>query len=619
MKQFSQSKKNMSKQKSFGYSSSITEDNSSKRSPKTQDFYDASIIKNPKYLNTNVLEKNFSSQSNIFTTNPTSPFQSITNKSPNMSNIYLTELDEKNNPSKKGKNSFLSVKNKFIDQYLTFKKQNDNILPPIINRKNNNYISPKNYDTSYLDNYNCRYLKGLLKTARTEASILGSENISIINRNSRNLFNTQKVSPKGLNQKRKKIAVKDSNIDYITKTKEINLLRYRNDIQKQEIKKFEENLQNQKNIMDNSIKVCENFITNLDEIFLVNFNNQLRQLNKNAFQLKIQDDNLVNKIVKLKNEIQSISFDIMKANETKTIYDKWADLLSLLIYRKPPKKNSQNPRIKEFAISDVEDLDNIFENKKLNNINLLIILDEVNQQKNVLNKEYNNQLKEMSEDDLKKFKEIKNDESILKELKKRNNELKSIKKQFNATKKSSVDLPNKNIVINPTNIYEKISDIYSFIINNDDLMIVNQDFKENSAGVKNCLDKNKKALMQLKIIEIFYITYRNIFNTINLDEKDKAIVKGIKSKIDLKRRHFAARKKMKEDEERLFKMKEDMIMRVHRVNYKQNQRVDVIPDFYKKKFNKSENKKKINNERKITIFDFFYDVIDEANDKNNEK
>lgn len=619
MKQFSQSKKNMSKQKSFGYSSSITEDNSSKRSPKTQDFYDASIIKNPKYLNTNVLEKNFSSQSNIFTTNPTSPFQSITNKSPNMSNIYLTELDEKNNPSKKGKNSFLSVKNKFIDQYLTFKKQNDNILPPIINRKNNNYISPKNYDTSYLDNYNCRYLKGLLKTARTEASILGSENISIINRNNRNLFNTQKVSPKGLNQKRKKIAVKDSNIDYITKTKEINLLRYRNDIQKQEIKKFEENLQNQKNIMDNSIKVCENFITNLDEIFLVNFNNQLRQLNKNAFQLKIQDDNLVNKIVKLKNEIQSISFDIMKANETKTIYDKWADLLSLLIYRKPPKKNSQNPRIKEFAISDVEDLDNIFENKKLNNINLLIILDEVNQQKNVLNKEYNNQLKEMSEDDLKKFKEIKNDESILKELKKRNNELKSIKKQFNATKKSSVDLPNKNIVINPTNIYEKISDIYSFIINNDDLMIVNQDFKENSAGVKNCLDKNKKALMQLKIIEIFYITYRNIFNTINLDEKDKAIVKGIKSKIDLKRRHFAARKKMKEDEERLFKMKEDMIMRVHRVNYKQNQRVDVIPDFYKKKFNKSENKKKINNERKITIFDFFYDVIDEANDKNNEK
>ena len=157
------------------------------------------------------------------------------------------------------------------------------------------------------------------------------------------------------------------------------------------------------------------------------------------------------------------------------------------------------------------------------------------------------------------------------------------------------------------------------LFRSDDLMIVNQEFKENIAGVKNCLDKNKKALMQLKIIEIFYTIYCERFNTINLDEKDKAIIKGIKTKIDLKRRHLAAKEKMKEDEERLFKMKEDMIMRIHRVNYKPNQRVDAIPDFYRKKFNKSENRKKINNERKITIFDFFYDVIDEANDKNNEK
>ena len=65
-------------------------------------------------------------------------------------------------------------------------------------------------------------------------------------------------------------------------------------------------------------------------------------------------------------------------------------------------------------------------------------------------------------------------------------------------------------------------------------------------------------------------------------------------------------------------MKENMIMRVHRVNYKPNHKVDNVPDFYRKRFNKSENRKNIKKEGKITFFDFFYDVIEETNDKNNK-
>ena len=281
-------------------------------------------------------------------------------------------------------------------------------------------------------------------------------------------------------------------------------------------------------------------------------------------------------------------------------------------------KNPKNPKKKEFAISNVEDLDKIFETKKLININLLNVLDEVNQQKNILNKEYNDLLSEISEDDFRLIKECQIKEQQLKELKQRNDELISIRKQIKVNKRNSVDLSNKTIVVNSSNIYDKISEIYSFVLDYDDIVIIKPDFKRNIAEIKNCLEKNKKALLQLKILETVFLNYSDLLNTVNLDEKDKAIIKDIKMRMELRRRKFAAIKKKKEDEENLIKMKENMIMRVHRVNYKPNHKVDNVPDFYRKRFNKSENRKNIKKEGKITFFDFFYDVIEETNDKNNK-
>lgn len=608
MKSFSQLKKNIKNQNTFGYSGSLTEENSSKHSPRSKELF---VITNPKYLNANVLDRNTSTNSNIYTTDPSSVFQSITNRSPNTSNVYITELNYKTNSNKKRKNTFLSMKTSQFDQYKTFKKRHFKFLPPINNNNN-----PKNEELGYLDTYNCRYLKSLLQTTKTEPTLPEFESISSNNKS--NLLNTQKVSIKKPSQRRARITVRDSNLDYITKTNEINLLRYKTDIQKKAIKKYEENLQNQKDILDNSIKFCQNFIINYNEKFLVNFNKQLRLLNKRVFNLKFEDDNLINKIIKLKNEIQDISFGIIKTNEAKNIYDRWADLLSLLIGEKTTKKNSRNSRIKEFAISNVEDLDKIFETKKLININLLNVLDEVNQQKNILNKEYNDLLSEISEDDFRLIKECQIKEQQLKELKQRNDELISIRKQIKINKRNSVDLSNKTIVVNSSNIYDKISEIYSFVLDFDDIVIIKPDFKRNIAEIKNCLEKNKKALLQLKILETVFLNYSDLLNIVNLDEKDKAIIKDIKMRMELRRRKFAAIKKKKEDEENLIKMKENMIMRVHRVNYKPNHKVDNVPDFYRKRFNKSENRKNIKKEGKITFFDFFYDVIEETNDKNNK-
>ena len=114
MKQYNKNTKQTNINKfTYNYSCSLTEENSIKHNPNNHNLYDTSIFKDSKYSNANILDRNITFQSKIFTTNPSSCNPSIFNsyRSPNSSNIYLTQMEENSKIGKSARCNFIHFKN----------------------------------------------------------------------------------------------------------------------------------------------------------------------------------------------------------------------------------------------------------------------------------------------------------------------------------------------------------------------------------------------------------------------------------------------------------------------------------------------------------------------------
>ena len=202
-------------------------------------------------------------------------------------------------------------------------------LTEYLNSTNNIIFNNNNSNSNISNNYNSIFKQ--LNDEQKFASNQYSTNILNIfekihseekkkNKTERNTFTKLTKKNKFLNN----YNIKSNNIkEYINKTRDVKLIKYIQSKKNNIIKTKKENYLNKMQLLDKNIQKLSKAKELFFNKFLTKFNEYVRFLNfKRDEQRKIEED-LIEKIIKLKREISSLENNISKLQSEKHNLDRW--------------------------------------------------------------------------------------------------------------------------------------------------------------------------------------------------------------------------------------------------------------------------------------------------------
>ena len=598
---------------SRNFSSKVTVENS--YSPKSSPNRDLSIpkrdrlISDPKFSNELIFEKQVKNM-NIN--------QSLNIKKKN-SSIYLTGIgnvnDIKQENSQDTKNSIESenLKKKRISTKLSF-----DALPYIFtNTYKSNQFSPifKCCDQEL----NPKLLNKILFQQNEKNSKY---------RACKTVENSKKVLVK---QKTPGLSLPIGAKDYISKTREINRIRYCMNLRTESIKEFNYNIREQINSIDytiNSLKVYKN---NLENNFLNDFLVQLRTLNQITLKERLEEEKLRNRLVKLKKEIYNLLAKKRKTEMNKYQIERWLGLLIYIRERvkinelKIPNYVSKNYNGK-LIIESADEFDDFYKKKEQRNIRLIEKLNISNNEKMTLFKELK-KIKQSYSEDKELIKSILEKEKLLSLLKMRNNELLEEKKEAlrlasnsSYTENSLSDVPpqtnlaksnkdknnTENSKINFTLIYNLIQNTFDYIYLNDKESVTEN--VESLPIINKMNIKSTMALNQMKIIELCYTNL--LFYKDSHIEGNEELYKRLSEEIEKNHKRIKAEKYKKEEELKELELYKKLKAKKERIIFRPKRQDNYSSLIYIEKLKKEEKKRRKKVKKEIDIFDYLYDLED---------
>ena len=598
---------------SRNFSSKVTVENS--YSPKSSPNRDLSIpkrdrlISDPKFSNELIFEKQVKNM-NIN--------QSLNIRKKN-SSIYLTGIgnvnDIKQENSQDTKNSIESenLKKKRISTKLSF-----DALPYIFtNTYKSNQFSPifKCCDQEL----NPKLLNKILFQQNEKNSKY---------RACKTVENSKKVLVK---QKTPGLSLPIGAKDYISKTREINRIRYCMNLRTESIKEFNYNIREQINSIDytiNSLKVYKN---NLENNFLNDFLVQLRTLNQITLKERLEEEKLRNRLVKLKKEIYNLLAKKRKTEMNKYQIERWLGLLIYIRERvkinelKIPNYVSKNYNGK-LIIESADEFDDFYKKKEQRNIRLIEKLNISNNEKMTLFKELK-KIKQSYSEDKELIKSILEKEKLLSLLKMRNNELLEEKKEAlrlasnsSYTENSLSDVPpqtnlaksnkdknnTENSKINFTLIYNLIQNTFDYIYLNDKESVTEN--VESLPIINKMNIKSTMALNQMKIIELCYTNL--LFYKDSHIEGNEELYKRLSEEIEKNHKRIKAEKYKKEEELKELELYKKLKAKKERIIFRPKRQDHYSSLIYIEKLKKEEKKRRKKVKKEIDIFDYLYDLED---------
>jgi len=585
------------------------------------------LISEHKYSNENIFKKNESKVSNNIS-------QSYNNRQRN-TGLYITEIDnyseipsniQKSMTTNENTNISKSISNKDKSQR-NHKKIN---LPPIItNIKPNEDLIPISPVFSCCNEENS---PKLLNKILYRQQIKEQKN---------NKCKTAGNEKKMVNEKPKKVAVKDGPKNYISKIREINRLKYTINLKLENIKDFHYDYRQEIKNIDFTINSIKAYKHNLENKFINEYVNQLRSLNKITLNERLKEEQQRNEIVRLKKSISNMNFKKKRLELNKFLIEKW---IGLQIYIKD-KVRIDGKQIKNLIrksnirrqslFQSADEFDDFFKKKEINNLRLIRTLNIKTQEKAALFKELKKAEENNITDDSYLINMIIEKQQLLKLIKRRNSELlqerKEVKKlnaQLSYDETTPINLElisftpkkdkdknkdkeknNQNIIINYNIIYALIQKTFNYINTQDPSCL--SESEDTFRYINTITNPSAKALAQMKIIELAY-TFLEYYK-MNHIQGNETIYKQLMEEIEQNHKKRKADLYKKEEELKEYEMKKKMEEKKNRIVFKS--RKDIYSSLiYIEKIKNREKKKKKNKKQKLDIFDFLYDV-DEDDDK----
>ena len=584
------------------------------------------LISEPKYSNENIFAKN--NRKNI-----ANIFQSVNVKARNHVNsgIYITGLENESN-------MYTDIQKSIITT-----NDNSNISKSVTN-KNKKYLNNKlSIDTlPYISNINQNEdlipISPLFSCCNQENSpkllnkILYRQKLQEIKENSPK---TSVKEKKRINTQPKKITVKDGPKNYISKTRELNRLKYYMNLKLETIKDFYYDYRQELKNINFTINTIKAYKHNLENKFINEYVSQLRTLNKITLNERLKEEQQRNEIVNLKKNISNMSYVKKRLELNKFLIEKW---IGLQIYIKDKVriddkqiKNYLNKNYKgKLLFQSVDEFDDVFKKKEINNLRLIKTLNIKTEEKAVLFRNLKELQKANTEDDNYLIKMISEKKNILTLLKLRNEELLQEKKEalkmkdqpsleesqqiindnkFQNFKKEKDKKEKKKINknINYNIIYSMIKQTFDYIISNDRQAVTESNESIQYINILN--DISSQALAQMKIIEKTYIFL--VYYKMNNTKGNEEIYKQVMEEIEQAHKFVKSEKFKKEEELKLLQMHKKMEEKKNRVVFKPTRQDIYSSLIYIEKIKNKEKKMKKNTKRKIDIFDFLYDIDDD--------
>lgn len=614
-------------QSNFSSVPTVTYSSSPVSSPlKDKNFFNKErLISEPKYSNENIFEKKASKVINNI-------YQSNVIKQRN-NGIYITGLANSSEMPSDIQRSMTTNENSNISKSISNREKKPKVhkklnLPYIItNISPNEDLIPISPVFSCCDEENSpRLLNKILYRQQ-------------IQEQKNNKCKTSDNENKIVNSKPKKVAVKDGPKNYISKTREINRLKYCINLKLENIKDFYYDYRQEIKNIDFTINSIKAYKNNLEHKFINEYVSQLRSLNKITLNERLKEEQQRNEIVRLKKSISNMSYRKKRLELNKFLIEKW---IGLQVYIKD-KIRMDGKQIKNYItkgnrrqslFQSADEFEDFFKKKEINNLRLIQTLNVKTQEKAVLFKELKNVELYNIEDDNYLIKMITEKEKLLKLLKRRNsellqerNEVKKMnsepkfdklspinldlisftpKKDKNTNKEKDKENSNKNIIINYNIIYPLIQKTFDYIIANDKSSL--SESEDTFRYINSINIPSTKALSQMKMIEMAY-TYL-IYYKMNNMEGNETLYKQLMEEIEHNHKKRKAEKYKKEEELKEYEMHKKMEEKKNRIVFK-SRKDDYSSLIYIEKIKNKERKMKKNTKKKLDIFDFLYDIDDD--------
>ena len=614
-------------QSNFSSVPTVTYSSSPVSSPlKDKNFFNKErLISEPKYSNENIFEKKASKViNNIYQSNVIKPRNN---------GIYITGLANSSEMPSDIQRSMTTNENSNISKSISNREKKPKVhkklnLPYIItNISPNEVLIPISPVFSCCDEENSpRLLNKILYRQQ-------------IQEQKNNKCKTSGNENKIVNSKPKKVAVKDGPKNYISKTREINRLKYCINLKLENIKDFYYDYRQEIKNIDFTINSIKAYKNNLEHKFINEYVSQLRSLNKITLNERLKEEQQRNEIVRLKKSISNMSYRKKRLELNKFLIEKW---IGLQVYIKD-KIRMDGKQIKNYItkgnrrqslFQSADEFEDFFKKKEINNLRLIQTLNVKTQEKAVLFKELKNVELYNIEDDNYLIKMITEKEKLLKLLKRRNsellqerNEVKKMnsepkfdklspinldlisftpKKDKNTNKEKDKENSNKNIIINYNIIYPLIQKTFDYIIANDKSSL--SESEDTFRHINSINNPSTKALSQMKMIEMAY-TYL-IYYKMNNMEGNETLYKQLMEEIEHNHKKRKAEKYKKEEELKEYEMHKKMEEKKNRIVFK-SRKDDYSSLIYIEKIKNKERKMKKNTKKKLDIFDFLYDIDDD--------
>ena len=449
-----------------------------------------------------------------------------------------------------------------------------------------------------------------------------------------NIYKSPGNENKFINSKPKKVTVKDGPKNYISKTRELNRLKYYMNLKIETIKDYYYDYRQEIKNIDFTINSIKAYKNNLESKFINEYVSQLRTLNKITLNERLKEEQQRNEIVRLKKDISMMMYNKKRLEITKFLIEKW---IGLQIYIKD-KVRVEDKQIKKYLNKNYKDqtifrsseeFEEFFKKKEVNNLRLIKTLNIKTEEKAGLFKELKNLELSHLQGNNYLLNMISEKETLLKLLKIRNAELVHEKKEvaklknhssfeeklqskltnitFTPKKEKQNEKTKTNPMINYNILYPLIQKTFDYIISNDSISL--SESEENFKYINHINMPSTKALAQMKLIEMSY-TFLVFYKKNNIKKND-ALYKQLLDEIEQNHKNIKAEKYRKEEELKQREIHKKMEEKKNRILFKPT-REDIYSSLiYIEKIKAKERKKKKNIKRKIDIFDFLYDIDDD--------
>lgn len=433
--------------------------------------------------------------------------------------------------------------------------------------------------------------------------------------------------------------LKETAREYISKTKQINLINYYIQLKKESLENYRENMKRQMKGLYHTISQIKNYKSNLEKNYLIKYNEDKKEFEKEIKKGLQKKDILKKELLSLLKEVGALSQIIIKKQAIKKRYEKW---LSFQI----EIKNGTCPKVKHLKkyleknygqkpiFENYDDFFMAFKEKEVNNLRLLQRKEKLIVELNKIQEEYNELKKSFRKIEMENYEIMWEKERKLKILKERNEELNAVRKnidlntkkiknskstknyktKFNITKEEERDIDvDKDIKLNPLGVYyynlDKIRDIHKIIhciyncILKNKIKGLNISY-DSMFKVNNSITNNKKSILRIQIIE-YSINYiqSSIKEKMKID-KNRLLIKEAEEQNDL----YHKMNKAKAHEENRLKKIQDFMQKMkeksRKVYFIPHKKVNLYP------FGLYRNKKSVNvnnNNNQLELFDFLYD------------